>query len=487
MDLDRDQCYGAVRSRDARFDGRFFTAVTTTGVFCRPVCPARTPLLANVRFYPSAAAAQAAGFRPCLRCRPEASPGTPAWRGSAATVSRALRLIEAGALDDGNVEGLAMRLGVGSRHLRRLFHEHLGAPPAVLAQSRRVLFAKTLLDQTELPVTEVAFAAGFTSIRRFNHAFREAYGCPPVALRRARARVTTTGGTTLELSYRAPLDWPALLAFFSGRATPGVETVEGDAYLRTVAVGDAVGVIRVSHAGSGHRLLLQADAVLTPCLLHIVQRARRMFDLGCDPPVIAECLGADPWLRDAVAARPGQRLPGAFSGFEMGVRAILGQQVSVKGASTLCGRLVARYGTKLPGAPRGGLTHVFPMPERLARARYVKAGFPEARALAIRALARAVVDGVVDLDVGTNLDGIIQGLVALPGIGPWTANYLAMRAYGEPDAFPAGDLGLRKACTAPGEPLVPEPALDARSEVWRPWRAYAAMHLWASLPDPGGG
>ncbi len=484
MPLDPRRCYAAVQSRDARFDGRFFTAVLTTGVYCRPVCPARTPLLRNVRFYACAAAAEAAGFRPCLRCRPETAPGTPAWEGTSTTVVRALRLIESGALDAESVEELAARLGMGARHLRRLFQRHLGASPAAIARTRRLHFAKKLLDETDLPVTEVAFAAGFSSIRRFNAAFRDTLGRPPSDLRRRRTTGRATGRTTgdfrLTLAYRPPLDWEALLAFLAVRAVPGVACVRDGVYRRTIACGEDRGFLTVRHAPGRPELWLDLPLPLSRCLMPVVTRVRRLFDLGADPAAIAGCLAQDPLLAPLVRTRPGLRVPGAWDGFETAVRAILGQQVSVKGATTLAGRLAARYGEPL--AADGPLRFLFPTPAALRGAPLEALGLPRQRAGALRSLAAAVDDGRLDLTHCPGLDESVAALAALPGIGPWTAHYVAMRALGEPNAFPDGDLVLRRAVG--GEtPLTPA-QLRRRSEAWAPWRAYAALHLWAAAADP---
>ncbi len=482
--LDAEVCYRALRTRDPRFDGRFFVAVRSTGVFCRPICPARTPKRENCRFLPTPAAAREAGFRPCLRCRPEAAPGSPAAQGTSATVARALRLIDAGALDGGDVDGLAERLGVGSRHLRRLFAQHLGASPRSVAQTRRVLFAKKLIDETSLPMVEVALTAGYASVRRFNDALRQAYGRPPRELRR-RALPAAASELTLELAYRPPLAWPALLAFLAARAIPGVEAVSGDRYRRTFCVDGTPGWLEARPAARGNAIAVRLHQTAPAPLAPVVGALRRLFDLDADPAAIAAHLAGDALLAPSLRATPGLRVPGAFDGFELGVRAILGQQVSVRGATTLAGRLVERFGE--PGAPvtdPDAPSRLFPAPERLRRARVEAIGLPAARAGAIRALATAVDRGEVCLDGSADPATTRDRLLGLPGIGPWTADYLAMRALREPDAFPAGDLALRKAANAGGDP-VPERAVADRAEAWRPWRAYAALHLWASLSQPG--
>ncbi|MDX2167778.1 MAG: AlkA N-terminal domain-containing protein [Deltaproteobacteria bacterium] len=481
MNLDRATCYRAMRTRDRRFDGRFFIAVRTTGIYCRPVCPARPPKLENVTFYACAAAAETAGFRPCKRCRPETAPGTPAWLGSSALVARGLRLIDAGALDDeeGGVEALAARLGVGARQLRRLFEQHLGASPVAVARAQRLATARALIDQTALPMWEIAAAAGFRSLRQFNHAVRTSFGAAPTALRRRVARdARDAAGLTLRLPYRPPLDWRGLLAFLAARATPGVEQVADGAYRRTVDAGDAPAWIEVRAVPAAAALALRihgADAAAVPGL---IERARRVFDLSADPLAIAAHLRRDLRLRRSLTAQPGLRVPGAWDPFEIAVRAVVGQQVTVRGATTLMGRLVERCGAPLAGID--GLTHRFPTPAALAAADLTGIGMPSARVAALQGLAAAVARGAVVLDAARGLDEVVERLTALPGIGAWTAHYIAMRALGEPDAFPHGDLGLR-AALGNGSGPVSSAALAEAAEAWRPWRAYAAMHLWQTL------
>ncbi len=356
MDLDHDACYRAVETRDSRFDGRFFTAVKTTGIYCRPVCPARTPKRENVVFYVSAAAAQEAGFRPCLRCRPETSPDLGAWRGASNTVSRALVLIEAGALDEGDVETLAGRLGVGGRQLRRLFRQHLGASPIAVAQTRRLLLAKQLIHETSLSMTEVALASGFGSVRRFNETFQQLYDRPPIALRRATlACASATSAVTLKLPYKPPYDWAAMLAFLAPRAIPGVEVIEGGAYARAIAIGGAKGAFIVRPAAN-NRLAVTVQFPKLEALPAIIARVRRLFDLAADPLAIGDHLSQDAHLAPLVATRPGLRVPGAWDGFEVGVRAILGQQITVTAAIRIAGKIAAQYGAPLdepiPGLSR---------------------------------------------------------------------------------------------------------------------------------------
>lgn len=486
MDLDHDACYRALSVRDARFDGRFFTAVKTTGIYCRPVCPARTPLSKNIIFYPSAAAAQEAGFRPCLRCRPETAPDLGAWRGASNTVSRALSLIEMGALDEADVDSLAGRLGVGERHLRRLFREYLGASPVAVAQTRRVLLAKQLIHDTRLPMTEVALAAGFGSLRRFNETFAALYDRPPTALRRAaNAEVSAgpQGEVSLLLRYRAPYDWPAMLAFLRKRAIPGVENVDANSYRRTIGFDGLQGTVTVQPAdGNALRATIRFPKLST--LPKIIARLRRLFDLTADPEAIAAQLSADAILAPLVAARPGLRVPGAWDGFELAVRAVLGQQITVSAAISLAGKIVARYGAPLK-SPEPGLTHVFPEPGVLADADIAKLGMPKTRGAALSAIAAAVAADPNLFTASRDLDGAVAQLRALPGIGDWTAHYIAMRQLREPDAFPAADIGLQRAM-ADANGLRPNAAaLLARAEHWRPWRAYAAQHLWTADSQRG--
>lgn len=475
MQLDAARCYRALRTRDRRFDGRFFVGVVTTGIYCRPVCPARTPKAANIRFYRCAAAAEEAGFRPCLRCRPETAPGTPAWNGTPAVVERALRLLARGALDEAGVEPLAARVGIGSRHLRRLFHRHLGASPLAVARTERVHFARRLLDETDLPITRIALAAGFGSVRQFNHAFRQTFRRPPTLVRRRAGRaVAAADGYSLRLAYRAPLDWKALLAFFALRAIPGVEMVDGDTYRRTIIVRDVPGTLAIRPDANALRL----DVVLPgpDTLFQVATRARRMLDLDADPARIARELRHDPLLAPRIARHPGLRLPGAWDPFECAVRAIIGQQVSVRAATTLAGRVARTFGRPTASAePR--LSHVFPDPARLADAPLETIGLIGARARAIRALAAAIADRTLVLDGTLPAEDVVQRLCGLPGVGEWTAQYILLRALGEPDAFPAGDLGLRHA-VGNGQGPLSERALAQRAESWRPWRGYAALQLW---------
>lgn len=481
--LDRDACYRAFQARDPRFDGRLFVGVTSTGIYCRPVCPARSPKLENCVFFPSAAAAQEAGFRPCLRCRPETAPDLASWHGTANTVSRALALIAEGALDGGEsgVDALASRLGVGERQLRRLFNQHLGASPVSVAQTRRVLFAKQLIQETRMPMAEIALAAGFGSIRRFNEIFLNLFHRPPSALRRKFSNVVEDG-VTLRLRYRPPYDWPAMLAYLEARVIDGIEEVVGGIYRRTVANNGSLGTVEVRHEPARNNL---AVTVRFPCvrsLPAILVRVRRVFDVGADIETIDSHLSRDPFLASLVAQRPGLRAPGGWDGFELAVRAILGQQVTVVAARKLASKLVALCGETLSTENRfsSKLTHAFPSPERVAGADLDAIGMPTARRTSLKALANAAMaDPHLFHPFGT-VEEAIARLRAIPGIGEWTAQYIALRALREPDAFPASDIGLlRGASSKTG--IRPTPAdLLLRAEPWRPWRAYAAQHLWAS-------
>jgi AraC family transcriptional regulator of adaptative response / DNA-3-methyladenine glycosylase II len=529
MTLDFDTCYRAVVARDPRFDGRFFTGVTSTGIYCRPICPARTPARRNLRFFPHAGAAEAAGFRACRRCRPEASPGSPDWNARADLAARAVRLIADGYADEHGISGLARRLAVTDRHLRRLLLAELGATPIALARTTRLQTARRLLAETRMPVTEIAFASGFSSVRQFNASFQEVYAQPPSALRRLGGIPGGPDGSgqaapdgtwlTLRLACREPFDGPALLGFLAARAIPGVEYVDGSRYVRAIRALGGPGVIelvappaspgpgerdrrrdRAGRGGAARNAVRAAGEGAAPntsgarpgqVLLRVrltglrgvgqvVSRCRKLFDLDADPQAIAAVLAADEVLAPLIAARPGLRVPGAYDGFELAVRAVLGQQVSVAAARTFAGRLAARYGTPLPvtGGPEPGaggpLTVLFPTPADLADADLSGLGLTTGRQATLRALAAACAAGRLSLDVGADPEQSAARLAELPGIGPWTAAYILMRAGRDPDAFPGTDLGLRRAM----ERLGCEPG---RPDRWRPWRAYAAMHLWTAL------
>ena len=477
-----DVCYRALASRDARFDGRLFVGITTTGIYCRPICPARSAKRENCRFFASAAAAQGAGFRPCLRCRPEISPDAAAWRGTSNTVSRALGLIAEGGCDgDAGVTALASRLGVGERQLRRLFDKHLGAPPVAVAQTRRILFAKQLIQDTGLTMSAVAEASGFGSVRRFNDAFRKLYGCTPRALRRSRS---DTAAVTVKLGLRPPYDWDRLIGFLAARAVEGVEIVESGRYARTIEIGGSFGSIAVVPGRGCLAATIRFPDVRA--LLGIVARLRRVFDLDADVAAIGEHLSCDQELAPLIAKRPGLRAPGGWDGFEMAVRAILGQQITVTGARRLAGKLVDLTSPPLAPETTGDerLCAVFPTAQRLAEKDIAALGMPAARLRSLKALAVAAATDPHLLDpVGTH-DEAVARLLALPGFGPWTAQYWALRALRDGDAFPAADVALLRATCGDG-PRPPPQMLLSRAESWRPWRAYAAQHLWAHDAERG--
>jgi AraC family transcriptional regulator, regulatory protein of adaptative response / DNA-3-methyladenine glycosylase II len=540
--LDSDTCYRAAAARDSRFDGRFFIGVTSTGVYCRPICPSRTPARANMRFFPHQAAAERAGFRACRRCRPEASPGSPDWNTRADLVARAVRLITDGYVDEHGVDGLARRLAVTERHLRRLMAAELGTGPLALARTVRLQTARRLLAETSVPVTEIAFASGFSSVRQFNASFQESYRQPPSALRGGADRegadregaqrvAPPHDGTwlSLRLACREPFDGESLLGFLAARAVPGVEQVAGGRYVRTVRTPAGAGVIelvpprpgappaaRDGRAGRGGwpepgQVLLRARLTGLSGVGQVVSRCRQLFDLDADPDAIGAALADDGVLAPLVRSHPGLRVPGAYDGFELAVRAVLGQQVSVAAARTFAARLAARHGTPLagpaepggpapgnsrpitdnpgpmpghdvdaadrtprpaghaPAAPAPGL--LFPGPDQLAGADLSGLGLTSARQATLRALAAAMATGRLDLDPGTDPAQAAARLGELPGIGPWTVAYIMMRAVRHPDAFPGTDLGLRRAMERLGRPL-------SHASHWRPWRAYAALHLW---------
>ncbi len=502
MDLDHDACFRALALRDSRFDGRFFTAVKTTGIYCRPTCPARTPRPENVVFYPTAAAAQEAGYRPCLRCRPETAPDMGAWRTTSRTVARALALIEHGALDEADVAGFAERLGVGERQLRRLFREHLGASPIAVAQTRRVLLAKQLIHETRMPLGVVAFAAGFKSVRRFNETFATLFGRSPGMLRRTRTpdgAIGPRGEIALLLRYQPPYDWPAMIEHLRRRAIPGIEHVTADRYTRSIDLDGAQGTVTVELAdknalratvrfpmipawpGSVQPTPDHATRSVTgiPALPAIIARLRRVFDLAADPVAIGAHLSKDRTLAPLVKARPGLRVSGGWDGFELAIRAVLHQQITLTAARRLTGRLVSTYGAPL-AEPDGALTRVFPRPDALIGADIASLGMPRSRAATVSALAAAAVADPHLFDATAGLEDAVRRLRSIRGIGEWTAQYIALRQLREPDAFPAADVGLmRVMATHEGLDRTPAALLD-RAHAWRPWRAYAAQHLWAS-------
>jgi AraC family transcriptional regulator of adaptative response / DNA-3-methyladenine glycosylase II len=477
-----DQCYRAVTSRDARFDGWFFTAVTSTGIYCRSSCPARTPKPSHVRFFATAAAAQLAGFRACKRCRPDATPGSPEWNGRADLVGRAMRLIADGIVEREGVSGLARRLSYSERHLNRLLLGEVGAGPLALARAQRAHAARVLIETTDLSFAHVAFASGFASIRQFNDTVRAVFASTPTNLRRhTKRQADHSGGVALRLAFRRPLQVEALLGFLRTRAVAGVEEYAADTYRRTLRLPHGGGVVAVRDGGGHIAAHLHVDdwRDLAPA----VQRCRRLLDLDADPTAVDLVLGADPILAPLVAARPGLRIPGAVEGAEIAVRAIVGQQISVAGARTLTGELVRRLGKPLTAAD-GTLTHQFPEPAALADADPSSLGLPLARGRALVGLGRSVESGALVLDSGADREAATRCLVDQRGIGRWTAGYVAMRALGDPDVLLETDAGTRRACGRLGLPRAPR-RLSEHAERWRPWRSYALQHLWASLaPAP---
>jgi AraC family transcriptional regulator, regulatory protein of adaptative response / DNA-3-methyladenine glycosylase II len=476
MMLDSQRCYQALKAHDARFDGRFFVGVSSTHIYCRPVCTVKTPKRENCRFFPSAAAAESAGFRPCLRCRPELAPGNAAIDAGARLAQSAAGLIEDGLLNESGIEALATRLGVTDRHLRRVFQSEFGVSPVEFAQTQRLLLAKRLLTDTGLPVTEVALASGFGSLRRFNALFRSRYRLSPSALRQAVDGGQPVDLLFFQLGYRPPLDWEALLSFLGTRAIDGVESIDGDRYARSVRIEQAgkthAGWVAVRPAKGKAALHVSLSASLARAIPITLARVKRLFDLACNPAEIATALGP------LAQGRPGLRLPGAFDGFELAVRAILGQQITVKAARTMAGRFAVAFGEPIE-TPVLALRRLFPSAERIADlkgADIAATGVVMARSNAIIALARAVSEGRVRLEPGADVEQTLDRLRSVPGIGEWTAQYIAMRALAWPDAFPHTDYGVLKALgeTHGGKAL-------ERAAGWQPWRAYAVMHLWKSL------
>ncbi len=463
--------YRALVTKDRRFDGRVFFGVTTTGIYCRPICPARTPHKKNVAFFQTAAAAEEAGFRPCFRCRPETSPGTPAWLGTTATVSRALRLISLGALDREGLPALADQFGVTERHLSRLFVEHLGAPPHAVALLRRLDFARQLVDETSLPMTEIAFNAGFESVRRFNDAFKKRFHRSPTEARQKRGpKEKTDTALVLRLPYRPPLAWDDMFAFLSSHAIAGIETFEEGVYSRTFEANGVPGFLSVRPKPEASLLELSLHGAVGTSLLDIVEKVRFLFDLEADPLTISTHLSQDLPLKKLIELTPGLRVPGGWDGYEVAIRAIMGQQVSIRGACTSLGRIVVRYGKPLRFETASKLLHLFPTPLRLAKADPATFGVPRTKAAALVALSQAVVEGKVRLSPASDGSEQRAALLAIRGIGPWTAEYIAMRALRDPDAFPETDLIL-------GRELKKQKA-GTRAQGWQPWRAYATHYLW---------
>ncbi|CAA9347098.1 MAG: Methylphosphotriester-DNA--protein-cysteine S-methyltransferase (EC / DNA-3-methyladenine glycosylase II [uncultured Nocardioidaceae bacterium] len=487
--LDDERCYRAVHSRDARFDGIFVSAVRTTGIYCRPSCPARTPRAQNVSFFATAAAAHGAGYRACRRCRPDASPGSPQWNVRADVVGRAVRLIADGLVDREGVAGLSARLGYSSRQLQRLLVAELGAGPLALARAHRAQTARVLLESTTLGMAEVAFAAGFASVRQFNETVLEVYATTPGALRRGGARTqsapVSAGRLCLRLAARQPFDADALTAFWAGHAVPGLEEVDPDTgeLVRALALAHGPAVVRLGpHADlDGGRPYVTCQLELSDLrdLTAAVARCRALGDLDADPVAVRDLLAADPALEPSVRRRPGLRVPGVADGFETAVRTVLGQQVSTKAAATATARLTARFGTPIPGSPAW---HTFPAPEALAEADPESLGLPRSRARALVGLASAVATGSLRLDVGADRAEARARLLALPGIGPWTADYVAMRALRDPDVLLDTDLAVRRVAHDLG--IADDQAgLRQHAQRWSPWRSYAVLHLWMTYLD----
>ncbi len=483
MLLDHDSCYEALAARDPRFDGVLYVGVTTTGVYCRPVCPARTPRRDRCKFFFNAAAAENAGFRPCLRCRPELAPGNAVIDSASRIASSAARRIEAGALNEAGIDELAAEFGVSARQLRRVVKRELGVTPTELAQTQRLLLAKRLLTDSALPAIEVAFASGFSSVRQFNALFRERYGLSPTALRRSQNSRTAEQTLILRLGFRPPMAWPLLLKFLADRAIPGVESVEANRYWRAVrlnqgkgqSVGQSAGWINVGRIEGENALRVEVSLSLARHLPSLLARIRNLFDLDAHPQLIEARLGADARLRETVKRHSGLRLPGAFDGFEMAMRAVLGQQISVAAARTIAGRITEAFAEPVE-TPNPRLNRASVSAASLSQAKVAdltRLGLTGKRAECLIALARTVAEGEARLEPGADVETTIDRLKQLPGIGDWTAQYIAMRALRWPDAFPHSDLGLRKALNETSSKRIIEIA-----ESWRPWRAYALMHLW---------
>ena len=488
--LDAEACHAAVASRDRRFDGVFYTAVRTTGIYCRPSCPARTPAPANVTFHPSAAAAQAAGYRACKRCLPDATPGSPEWDVAASAAGRAMRLVADGVVDREGVEGLARRIGYTPRHLSRILTAELGAGPLALARARRAQTARVLIETTDLGYADIAFASGFASVRQFNGTVREVYAATPTQLRgrRGPAARSTTGTLTMRLAVRTPYDGGALLDFLAYHLVPGVEVAGPGWYARTLDLPHGPGTVRLEladvPAGTGTAFVGATFALHDlRDIAAAVERARRLVDADCDPLAVSGHLAHDPVIGPLAARHPGLRVPGQVDGDETAVRTVIGQQISVAGARTVAGRLVAEHGRPVEtGIP--GLTHLFPDAAALAALDPGQLPMPRARGRALVALCAALAGGGIALDRGPDRDEVRRALLALPGIGPWTADYVAMRALAHPDVFLPTDLGVRNALAGLGHDPA---AVIATSERWRPWRSYALLHLWTTLMPPVAG
>lgn len=482
MATNQQALYKALVARDSRFDGVFFVGVTSTGIYCRPICPVKTPKEANCVFFNGAQEAEQARFRPCLRCRPELAPGNAPVDDSQRIAHLIMERLEDGTIgDDAGLDAIAYQFELSSRQIRRIVRKELGVAPIQLILTRRLLLAKQLLTETQLPVTEIAFASGFSSLRRFNDAFRSRYSLSPTHLRRKAAQDTGSGQrettSTLQLAYRPPYDWAGVLAFLSARQLKGVEWATDSFYARTVQLGDHQGWIKVTQAKDKNALLMEFTHSLTPVLPTLLRRTRELFDLDARPDMIAAQLGKDPRLAPLVKQTPGMRVPGAFNGFELGVRAIIGQQVTVKAATTISCRFAEAFGEPIV-TPFSDLNRLTPAAERIARASVddvAKLGIVSARSKSIIALAQAQNSGAARLDGGIhrNPDEVIRQLIELPGIGPWTAHYIAMRALRWPDAFPKDDIAVRNNLGG-----VSAKQAEEMSSAWRPWRSYAVLHIW---------
>lgn len=483
MHTDFDRCHRAVQSKDLRFDGWFVTAVLTTNIYCRPSCPVRPPYARNMRFYPTAAAAQRAGFRACKRCRPDASPGSPEWNVRGDVVARAMRLIADGTVDRDGVTGLAARVGYTVRQLERLMHSEVGAAPLALARAQRAQMARILIETTEMPFSDVAFASGFSSIRQFNDTVRAVCDLTPTMLRnRARTRFGQTGsaGTgvmSLRLPVRAPFAFEGIFGHLAATAVPGVEEVRDGAFRRTLRLPNGTGIVSLAPYPDHVQCRLVVDDFRD--LSAAIARSRRLLDLDADPEAIVEALGSDPHLAALVAKAPGQRIPRTVDEHELALRVVLGQQVSTAAARTHARRLAGAYGKAIDD-PEGGLTHVFPGVDELAEIDPQHLAFPKSRQRSLNALVAGLAGGSVVLDPGCDWDAARAQLLAIPGIGPWTAEMIAMRGLGDPDAFPGTDLGVCAAAEQLGLPAAPRPLIK-HSAAWRPWRSYATQHLWTAL------
>jgi AraC family transcriptional regulator of adaptative response / DNA-3-methyladenine glycosylase II len=483
-----EACYRAALRRDARFDGRFYMAVTTTRIFCRPVCPSPPARREHCRFYPSAPAAMVDGYRPCMRCRPELAPGAAGWDGSETTVKRAMAFIADGGLGNGQgIDAIARHAGVGARHLRRLFDEHVGASPVQVANAHRIALARALLVDSGLPVTDVAYAAGFRSLRRFNDAFRTNFGQSPSVLRRSQAAATMPDNLLrVILPCRAPFDWDALIRFFAERAVPGIESVADGEYRRTFRLGPAAGCVRLAHESDRSRIVAHVRIDRLRHLPALMGRLRHLLDVDADPAALMADLGDDPWLGDAIRRRPGLRIPGAIDVFEQSVRAVLGQQVSLRAARTLAARIAARWGGQLPAIAAAPMQDcpaiLFPRPRDLIAAPLEEEGVLPQRARTIRILAKRFVREPGRFGPFQPAETVTATLRSIAGIGDWTAEYIGLRALGNPDAFPASDLGLLKAARRREQGLSAA-GLRRISERWRPWRGYAATCLWSMLDE----